>query len=588
MKENTRSTDYNGALPDTRTEAREDGALWEYAHMYDVIKEDKQRVAAVDEETAARKAADAAEAKARADADASEEAARKAADAAIYSAIDKEAEARIAGDSALSARVDDIDTTLEGVATKTDLEDSAKAVTNAYQAADQNIIDQNATAMQAEQDARGKADTALGTRIDSAETAISTEATRAKAAEKANADAIAAEATAREAKDTELETAVAGKMDADAINSIAPLKVAVKPTVNDAYSVAIGNHAVASNTNSIGVGTSANSSGNSSIALGAISSASGNYNIAIGANSSASSGYAFGYKAKSTHQDSIAFGTNVQTTEPFQVVFGSTANPMKLSNVRAGEADTDAVNKKQLDDAIAGVPASVEYTLFTDTDILDRSGDCFSSATLNIANDGVVEDSNNELVFTTRQPVICAFTTNKNFYGSGTAHASFSIVVDNQRIIGIDETDTVSSGYPKKLTAVSLDSRVTVSGTYSGLMFNFSGYVLKGDTFYVCLTYTNTVESSLAAYLATLPDIEHGYSDALSLAAGASTSFDVTFSSTKTEAPQVLVSVMGNGVTSVVAVVQSATTTGATVKVTNLGSSAVSNVTVDWLALSGR
>lgn len=100
----------------------------------------------------------------------------------------------------------------------------------------------------------------------------------------------------------------------------------------------------------------------------------------------------------------------------------------------------------------------------------------------------------------------------------------------------------------------------------------------------------NLVPSTeLLSYLKTLPDIEFGYSDIGTIAAGGFKTVDITFSSTKTEAPSVFANVCANadGV-ALVAYVKYSTTTGATLAVSNLGSSEVQNVTVDWFALSGR
>lgn len=55
---NDSSTGYQGVLPDDRNEAKDDGLLNAYAHMYDVVKEDKYRVEAINDEIAARQSAD--------------------------------------------------------------------------------------------------------------------------------------------------------------------------------------------------------------------------------------------------------------------------------------------------------------------------------------------------------------------------------------------------------------------------------------------------------------------------------------------------------------------------------------------------
>lgn len=47
MAELHKGTDFHGALPESRQDAREDGGLWEFAHMYDVVRADETELANV-------------------------------------------------------------------------------------------------------------------------------------------------------------------------------------------------------------------------------------------------------------------------------------------------------------------------------------------------------------------------------------------------------------------------------------------------------------------------------------------------------------------------------------------------------------
>lgn len=93
---------------------------------------------------------------------------------------------------------------------------------------------------------------------------------------------------------------------------------------------------------------------------------------------------------------------------------------------------------------------------------------------------------------------------------------------------------------------------------------------------------------TLLSFCKTLPDFEYGYSDSLSILANGSTSFNITFASTKTETPQLIVSAQCNSTVNITTKVRYVTTTTATVDVYNNSATSVENVTVDWFAISGR
>ncbi|WP_232744882.1 hypothetical protein [Haemophilus influenzae] len=57
-----------------------------------------------------------------------------------------------------------------------------------------------------------------------------------------------------------------------------------------------------------------------------------------------------GNKAKAKYNNSIAVGYSSETTRENQVSFGREGTERYIANVKAAEKDTDAVNKKQMDD----------------------------------------------------------------------------------------------------------------------------------------------------------------------------------------------------------------------------------------------
>ncbi|SDN78082.1 Autotransporter adhesin [Pseudomonas jinjuensis] len=103
--------------------------------------------------------------------------------------------------------------------------------------------------------------------------------------------------------------------------------VAPKPTGVDA--VAGGSGAEASGKNSVAIGTKSRSSGENSVAMGNGSSA--------------------------TAKNSVALGTNSVADRENSVSVGSAGNERQITNVRAGTADTDAVNLSQLNKSVGDV-----------------------------------------------------------------------------------------------------------------------------------------------------------------------------------------------------------------------------------------
>lgn len=144
--------------------------------------------------------------------------------------------------------------------------------------------------------------------------------------------------------------------------------------------IAIGNTASASGTDALSIGGSTSSSGSSSIAIGLRARANNVSNIAIGANTNSTGNrsiaiseaakattigaIAIGFQAESKYENSIAIGSGSTTDRTYEVSVGAAKrNPAYfrfIANVKAGELDTDAVNLKQLNDAVAGLQAQID------------------------------------------------------------------------------------------------------------------------------------------------------------------------------------------------------------------------------------
>lgn len=131
-------------------------------------------------------------------------------------------------------------------------------------------------------------------------------------------------------------------------------------------SVAIGHNASATDTASIAIGNSVGASGYNAIAIGNSLSAGGFAAISMGTNSSGAGkrAVALGGWSHATKRDSVAVGSFSTTSRDNEVSIGNPSNadvPTRfLANVKAGELDTDAVNLKQLNDAVAGLQAQID------------------------------------------------------------------------------------------------------------------------------------------------------------------------------------------------------------------------------------
>jgi autotransporter adhesin len=123
--------------------------------------------------------------------------------------------------------------------------------------------------------------------------------------------------------------------------------------------LAIGDNANALQNNSTAIGKNSGAGGDDSTALGASAHADTAGSVALGAFSHAegANSTAIGGGATASADNSVALGQNSKTTEANTVSVGSAGSERRVTNVAAGVNATDAVNKAQLDAAIAGISA---------------------------------------------------------------------------------------------------------------------------------------------------------------------------------------------------------------------------------------
>ncbi len=129
----------------------------------------------------------------------------------------------------------------------------------------------------------------------------------------------------------------------------------------------------------------------------------------------------------------------------------------------------------------------------------------------------------------------------------------------------------------------------TLTALYGELVAKFPVKTTDiGDT-QVTLAKLDSDIQELLKFCETLPAFEFGYSEAVTIPAADTVSVDITFDKVFTETPQVFTEVMCNTLSNIlVSHVTYVDTAKATIKLYNGGTTAVSNVTVDYLALAGR
>ncbi|MCP1625327.1 YadA-like family protein [Pseudomonas nitroreducens] len=145
----------------------------------------------------------------------------------------------------------------------------------------------------------------------------------------------------------------ANSQKADSVASGAD-SIAVGPAAqaSGTSSLAMGDGANASASNASAIGSNAAASGEGATAVGTGSSATGSSSVAMGDGAAATGerSSAIGAGASAEAANSVALGADSVADRDNSVSVGSAGNERQITNVKAGEADTDAVNVSQLRD----------------------------------------------------------------------------------------------------------------------------------------------------------------------------------------------------------------------------------------------
>ncbi len=140
--------------------------------------------------------------------------------------------------------------------------------------------------------------------------------------------------------------------------------VGTKGSNNAENSVAIGGHNnTVTGKNSVAIaGSTNNISGNNSVALGSTNTVSGNNSFAIGKNNKIDSEkiYILGSDVDASGKTNAVVLGNNSTAEDNSISVGSSGGERNIKYVKAGLADTDAVNTKQLTQVAAETASEIK------------------------------------------------------------------------------------------------------------------------------------------------------------------------------------------------------------------------------------
>jgi autotransporter adhesin len=116
---------------------------------------------------------------------------------------------------------------------------------------------------------------------------------------------------------------------------------------------ALGTKALASQAQAVAVGSAASAGGARAVAVGsdAIANVDGATSLGANATATAGSALALGTAARASHANAVALGAGSTTDRANSVAVGNASQARQVTYVGAGTADTDAVNIKQLKDA---------------------------------------------------------------------------------------------------------------------------------------------------------------------------------------------------------------------------------------------
>nr|WP_302477158.1 hypothetical protein [Burkholderia contaminans] len=126
-------------------------------------------------------------------------------------------------------------------------------------------------------------------------------------------------------------------VSADALKYFAASSTGAPASASGTETVAAGGNALAAGANSVAIGTGAQAIGSGALALGANTSAKGSNSIALGQGSAAPA------------DNTVSIGNS------------ATGLTRTLTNVSAGVSPTDAVNVRQLGDAVGGLRSQIEH-----------------------------------------------------------------------------------------------------------------------------------------------------------------------------------------------------------------------------------
>jgi autotransporter adhesin len=145
-------------------------------------------------------------------------------------------------------------------------------------------------------------------------------------------------------------------------NALSDFSVALGTNVSatgfdTASAVAIGNAQVAAGAGAVAIGDDNTAMGPGSIAIGRSVSASGPDTVAFGhsATASAASAVAIGGDATASAPSSIALGTGSVADQANTVSVGAVGGERRIVNVADATGDTDAVNLRQMNAALAAL-----------------------------------------------------------------------------------------------------------------------------------------------------------------------------------------------------------------------------------------
>ncbi|MBM7059638.1 YadA-like family protein [Pseudomonas sp. UL073] len=166
---------------------------------------------------------------------------------------------------------------------------------------------------------------------------------------------------------TTIETSIGSIASGGGIKYFHASSSKVDAVASGADSLAAGPAAQASGAQSTAVGNAAQASGSNALAMGNQASASGANSTAVGSQASASgsNSTAIGNQASATGNNAVALGDGSVADRDNSVSVGSAGNERQITNVAAGTAATDAVNKGQLDGAVADAKQYTDSTVTT-------------------------------------------------------------------------------------------------------------------------------------------------------------------------------------------------------------------------------